>query len=226
MAKQRTGVRARQEGDQRSFLKRFWRFLWYEDSVASWTVSIALSFILIKFVIYPLLGLLMGTQFPVVAVVSDSMEHNQDFDAWWSRHEDYYLRYNVTRNAFTGFPMPAGFDKGDLIVLVGTDPGRIRRGDIIVYWGGKAYPIIHRVVAVYDAQTELPRYATKGDNNLGQIITSDLDERNVPSWRPCVSEPDGRCEVLLGRAVLRIPWLGWVKIGFVNLLNLFGIAVA
>jgi hypothetical protein len=210
----------------RGLLKRFWHFLWYEDSVASWTVSIALSFILIKFVLYPLMGLALGTQFPVVAVVSDSMEHNQDFDAWWARHEDYYLRYNITRNEFVTYPMPNGFDKGDLILLLGTPPDEIERGDIIVYWGGKAYPIIHRAVATYDQDTALPRFATKGDNNLGQIVTSGLDERNIPAWVACSSEADGKCDVLLGRAVLRIPWLGWVKIGFVNLLNSVGVRVA
>ncbi len=207
-------------------LKRFWRFLWYEDSIASWAVSIALSFLLIKFVLYPLLGLLMGSQFPVVAVVSDSMEHNQDFDTWWGRHEDYYLRYNITRSEFVTYPMPSGFNKGDLIILVGTPPEKIQRGQIIVYWGGKAYPIIHRVVSVSDRETDRPRFATKGDNNLGQIINPPyLDERDIPAWRACTSEPDGQCDVLLGRAVLRVPYLGWVKIGFVNLLGAIGIPV-
>ncbi len=209
---------------EQSPLKRFWNFLWYEDSVSSWVVSIALAFILIKFILYPLLGVVFGTQFPVVAVVSDSMEHNQDFESWWSRHEDYYLRYNITRTEFSGYSMPTGFNKGDLILLVGTDAEDIERGDIIVFWGGKAYPIIHRVVGI--SGTEPVHFATKGDNNLGQIVAPGLDERDIPAWQSCSEEKDGKCEILLGRAVLRIPWLGWVKIGFVEFLAKLGIIAA
>ena len=63
---------------------KIWHFLWYEDSVASWLVNIVLAFVLIKFVLYPGLGLILGTQFPVVAVVSSSMEHHpSSFDGWW-----------------------------------------------------------------------------------------------------------------------------------------------
>jgi signal peptidase I len=152
------------------------------------------------------------------------MEHNQDFDTWWSRHEDYYLRYNVTRTEFSGYSMPTGFNKGDLILLVGTDATDIERGDIIVFWGGKAYPIIHRVVGV--SGEDPVHFATKGDNNLGQIVAPGLDERDIPAWRSCREEADGQCDVLLGRAVLRIPWLGWVKIGFVNALGKLGFVVA
>jgi signal peptidase I len=218
---------ASSSSDFKSLLKRFWRFLWYEDSIASWIVSIALAFVLIKFILYPLLGLVMGTQFPVVAVVSDSMEHTQTFDAWWTRQEDYYLRYNITKNEFTGYPMPSGFNKGDLIVLVGVEPSKVQRGQVIVFWGGKAYPIIHRVVGVYEENTPYPYYATKGDNNLGQIINPPyLDERHVASSIACNEDSSGRCQVLLGRALVRIPYLGWVKIGFVNLLNWIGIPVA
>src|SRR3989338_1393138 len=102
--------------------QKIWHFLWYEDSLASWLVSIALAFVLIKFIIYPGLGLIFGTQFPVVAVVSNSMEHDQGFDAWWQSQEDLYLRFNITKNEFLDYPMRNGFNKGDIIVLVGTKP--------------------------------------------------------------------------------------------------------
>jgi len=208
-------------------LERFWHFLWHEDSVASWVVSIALAFVVIKFIIFPILGLLLGTTFPVVAVVSDSMEHNVHFDEWWMIHEDHYLRYNITKNDFSEFPMRQGFNKGDIIVLFGTAPEKIERGHIIVFWGGKAYPIIHRVVAV-DLDENGERYfQTKGDNNLGQIIEPPfLDERHVPVERSCSESDTGKCRVLLGKAVFRIPYLGWVKIGFVNLLQSLGLPIA
>lgn len=207
-------------------LKRIWHFLWHEDSVASWVVSIVLAFVVIKYLLYPLLGLLLGTSFPVVAVVSDSMEHNRPFDGWWQEHEDIYLGHNITKQDFRQFPMPSGFNKGDIILLIGTDPAKIDRGDIIVFWGGQAYPIIHRVIGV-DMDEDGRFFQTKGDNNLGQIVRPPfLDERHVPVERPCESEPDGTCDVVLGRAVLRIPYLGWVKILFVELLTNLGVPVA
>lgn len=203
--------------------QRIWHFLWHEDSVSSWIVSILLAFILIKYVLYPVLGLLMGTSFPVVAVVSDSMEHNLPFDQWWEQHEDLYLAHNVTKQDFRDFPMTSGFNKGDIIILVGTPPERIERGDIIVFWGGQTYPIIHRVVSIgMDGDGRF--FQTKGDNNLGQIINPPfLDERHIPSDRPC---EDGRCPVVMGRAILRIPYLGWVKILFVEMLGQLGIPIA
>ena len=60
----------------KKFLKKTWKFIWEDDSFLSWLVNIVIAFVLVKFIIYPLLGLLLGTGFPVVAVVSCSMEHN------------------------------------------------------------------------------------------------------------------------------------------------------
>ena len=57
-------------------LKKTWHFLWYEDSLLSWIVNIILAFVLIKFLIYPGIGLVLQTDLPVVAVVSESMDHN------------------------------------------------------------------------------------------------------------------------------------------------------
>lgn len=195
----------------RTWWQKTWHFLWYEDSVASWLVSILLAFLLIKFVIYPGLGLVFGTQFPVVAVVSNSMEHDGSFDEWWAGQEDLYLEHDITKSEFSTYTMRNGFDKGDIIILFGADPEELEPGEIIVYWGGKEYPIIHRIIAENDDGT----FQTKGDHNLGQIVTPPfLDERSVPPDR------------IIGRAVLRVPYLGWVKIGFVSLLTRIGISAA
>ena len=51
-------------------LEKIWKFLWKDDSVWSWIVSIILAFLIVKFAIYPFLGLILGTGFPIVAVVS------------------------------------------------------------------------------------------------------------------------------------------------------------
>ncbi|MDD9954539.1 MAG: signal peptidase I [Candidatus Woesearchaeota archaeon] len=205
--------------DWQQALKKFWHFVWHEDSVASWFVSIALAFVLIKFVLYPVLGLLLGAQFPVVAVVSDSMEHPGSFDDWWQEHEDLYLRFGITKDKFLAYPMKHGFNKGDIIFLIGIKPEKVQQGHIVVYWGGKIYPIIHRVVSV-DHDENGRFFQTKGDNNKGQIIEQGLDERYVPAYTSCEK---GECPTVLGRAIFKVPYLGWVKILFVDLLNWIGI---
>jgi len=84
----------------KKFLKKFWHFIWEEDSLASWIVNVILAFILIKFIVYPGLGFLLSTTHPVVAVVSGSMEHNANFDIWWDQRGPYYTEnFQVIRKA-------------------------------------------------------------------------------------------------------------------------------
>jgi hypothetical protein len=189
---------------------KIWYFIWHDDSIWSWLVNIILAFVLIKFIIYPGLGLIFGTQFPVVAVVSNSMEHNGGFDEWWSVHEDFYLERNITDLDFQEYKFTNGFNKGDIMVLLGTDPYKVEVGDVIVYQARKAYPIIHRVIDIRDTGGEL-YFETKGDNNKYQIRDLTLDEKNISS------------DDYLGRAVFRIPFLGYAKIWFVDLMNVFGL---
>lgn len=190
--------------------KKVWHFIWHDDSLLSWVVNVVLAFILIKYLIYPGLGLITGTTFPVVAVVSNSMEHPGSFNEWWTDHEDFYLKHNITDLDFHAYPFSNGFNKGDIMFLVGTDPKEVGLGDVIVYRAGRAYPIIHRVVDIRDTGGEL-YFTTKGDNNPGIIRTMQLDEKNISS------------EQYIGRAVFRIPFLGYIKIWFVDLLGLFGL---
>lgn len=191
-------------------LKKFWHFIWHDDSLLSWIINVIVAFILIKFIIYPGLGLALGTNFPVVAVVSNSMEHNGDFFNWWNGQEDLYLKENITDIDFRQFPFVNGFNKGDIMLLFGTDPYKIKVGDVIVYHGGKSYPIIHRVINIRDTGGEL-YFGTKGDYNRHQIRDLNLDEKNVSSKK------------YIGRAVLRIPFLGYIKIWFVDIINFIGI---
>ena len=185
--------------------QKAWHFLWHEDSAASWIVNIILAFVLIKFLIYPAIGIVFGTQFPVVAVVSESMEHNQNLDSWWSENAEFYIENSITKEEFSNFPLKNGFNKGDIMVLIGQPSNKIQLGDVIVFQSGKSYPIIHRVIAV-----ENDHFETKGDNNPAQIRDSQLDETNVAF------------QTLYGKAVVRIPYLGYVKIWAVKLLDLVG----
>ena len=69
-------------------------------------------------------------------------------------------------------------------------------------------PIIHRVVATQEADGKYA-YTTKGDHNAGSFYF----ESYIPE------------ENYLGKAVLRIPALGYIKIVFVKFLQLIGAVI-
>jgi signal peptidase I len=197
--------------------KKIWYFIWKDDSMASWFVNVIIAIILVKFVIYPGLGLLLGTSFPVVAVVSCSMEHkttncdtNQvsnlcgvtdvgdvDFDVFWKTCGNWYEDKNIDKEMFKEFRFKNGFNKGDIMVLVGAD--NVNIGDVVVFGSGYGTePIIHRVVDI-DGDIVM----TKGDHNIAQMPF----ERNINK------------EAVFGKAVLRIPYLGWVKVIFSDIIG-------
>jgi len=220
--------------------KKFWNFLWHEDSLTSWIVSIIIAFILVKFIVYPLIGLALGTGFPIVAVVSESMEHrsspvcldykgadcvnesNSEYticgqtvedeglftlQMYWDTCGDWYKENNISKKQFSDFPFENGFNKGDIMVLVGEEAKDINIGDVVVFDGGLNYPIIHRVVDEW-AEDEDYYLNTKGDNNEGSSsVEMEIGEERI-----------------YGKAVFRLPLLGWVKILFNSFIeNLVGV---
>ncbi len=184
--------------------KKIWHFIWYEDSFASWIVNLVISFVLVKWVIYPGIGFLLSTSYPIVAVVSSSMEHNgQGFDQWWQFRGAWYEQRKLTKEAFSSYPFKNGFNKGDIMVLMGIKPKDIKVGTVVVYENPKFQnPIIHRVVTIEEENGNFA-FTTKGDNNY------DVDSEKVTAQHIQRT----------GRAVLRVPFLGWVKIWFVQLIG-------
>jgi signal peptidase I len=212
---------ARQHDKKKSLLKRVWHFIWDDDSIWSWIVNVILAFVLIKFVLYPGIGFLLGTTHPVVAVVSGSMEHRtadgmicgvrpenyrSDFDTFWQTCGSFYAPFNITSNMFNKFYFKNGFNTGDIIVLVGKKPADINVGDVIVYTANQPDPIIHRVIAKWYRDGKY-YFTTKGDHNPGMLP---FEEEIVQ-------------ERVVGKAVFRIPALGYIKIWFVQLLQLLGL---
>jgi len=180
-------------------LKKFKHFIFDDDSALSWVVSVALAFLVIKYLIYPGLGLLLGTPYPIVAVVSSSMEHPDGFDDFWRTNEAYYSLHDITEEDFMSYPFRNGFNKGDIMILVGA--GDVELGDVIVFQS-TSDPIIHRVIKTWEDQGL--HYKTKGDANpLSIRDPSSLDETDI------------RPESVLGKAALKVPVLGWIKITFV-----------
>jgi len=200
----------------KKFIKKSWDFIWNSNSWQSWVVNVILAFILIKFIVYPGIGMIFGTGLPVVAVISESMEHPLGADWMTSRaycengpcsQEAWYINRGISYADFQEFPFKNGFNKGDIMIIVGKYPSRIVVGDVIVFSSGKNYPIIHRVVAKKRVRQEYI-FETKGDNNPSQITDSYLDETNVPQGD------------ILGVASVKIPYLGFIKIWFTDAINL------
>ena len=185
--------------DWKKVLKKIWLFIWEDNSIWSWLVNLVLAFVLIKFIVYPGLGFMLSTTHPVVAVVSESMEHNSNFDSWWVKSESWYSNNGISKEAFEKFPLKNGFNKGDIIVLKGKKPENIEIGNVIVFWSSKRDPIIHRVVKKWQ-ENDLYYFQTKGDNNPGMLRTPSVDETMISQ------------EQIVGNAVFKIPLLGWIKI--------------
>jgi signal peptidase I len=111
---------------------------------------------------------------------------------------------------FESFPLRNGFNKGDIIVLVGSTHENTAVGDIIVFRTGKPDPIIHRVVAWW-TEGDKRFYMTKGDN----YKTNQLPIRNAIIDETRITENQ-----VIGRALFKIPFLGYIKIWFVDFINL------
>ncbi|MBI2102012.1 signal peptidase I [Candidatus Woesearchaeota archaeon] len=179
--------------------KKVWYFIWEDDSIWSWIANIVLAFVLIKFIVYPGLGFALKTSHPVVAVVSESMEHNSGFGEWWLKGGKWYEQNGINKDDFNEFRFKNGFNKGDIMVLRGRKAEHIKTGDVVVFWSAKRDPIIHRVVRKWHDK-ESYYFQTKGDNNPTPINNQFLDETRVSE------------EQIVGNAVLRVPLLGYIKI--------------
>lgn len=198
--------------DVKQALKKLWWFLWEDNSILSWIANFVLAFVLIKFVVYPGLGFLLGTAFPVVAVVSGSMEHDGDFATWWQSdayclgkpcsQKDWYALYEIREENFQQYSFKNGFNKGDIMVLGGIEPKNIKIGDVLVFSKQQSDPIIHRVVAIQTDNEKGFIFQTKGDHNAD---SGDMDKE--------IQE-----QKIIGKAIMRIPFLGWIKIAFVEII--------
>ena len=197
--------------------KKTWYYIWDDNHWTSWIVNVLLAVVMIKLIVYPGLGLLLGTSHPIVAVVSSSMEHQGDFDEWWASpamcssgmctQMDWYEDIGISKSDFQSYPFKNGFNKGDLMVLYGKPPKSLKKGDVLVFTSARADPIIHRVVDIKVIDGKY-YYHTKGDNNVKSIDSVNLDETLIPEDTIIGYQKYGKGS----KAVLRIPYLGYVKI--------------
>ena len=130
-------------------------------------------------------GFFLGTSFPFVAVMSNSMHHDvyamQNYYVWMEER-------GFSSDQLASFPFPGGFSKGDALVI--TSPEDVEVGDVVLYINPElGYPIIHRVI-----NKSSEGYITKGDRN--------------PAPDPWVV----RKEWVKGKAAFLVPLVGWIRV--------------
>jgi hypothetical protein len=188
-----------------SFKKKWdkiWFILWKDDSPKGWIISIIFLFIVIKFIFFPTLSLITGTSLPLAIVESCSMYHEgnllSNYDNWWESQESKYEPFDITKEQFKKFIFKKGFNKGDILFIVGTKPEKLKVGDVVIFAANEKNPIIHRIVKTTDMGGNY-LFSTIGDHNSGQLSY----EKNIKE------------DQLIGRAVFKLaPYLGWGKLIF------------
>jgi hypothetical protein len=184
----------------RNAIVRFWRYL-QKDTWHSWIVSLILLIVLIRFILFPGLSFLTGSSLPLVVIESCSLYHESGFDEWWSNNGAWYEERGIQKSDFMKFPFRDGLNKGDIIFVWGRSD--YKKGNIIIFSpnseSSAAHPIIHRIVT-------LDPTGTKGDHNSQQLTMNNnfqhIDETSIAD------------EQIIGAAVFRIPFVGWLKLIF------------
>jgi signal peptidase I len=187
----------------RKLWKDIWFLLWKDDSLKGWLLSVLVIFILIKFIFFPTLSLVTGTTLPLAIVESCSMYHNENilsnYDNWFETQKSKYSKFNIDKEQFEKFKMKNGFNKGDILFILGANPEKLKVGDIIIFTTGQTNPVIHRIVNI-----ENNKFSTIGDNNQGQLSF----EKNISP------------ENIIGKATfIKAPYLGWIKLIFFEFKN-------
>lgn len=182
--------------------ERFWFLLWKDDSLKGWIFSVVFLFVFIKFIFFPGIGFVLGTELPLAIVESCSMYHDgnliSNYGNWWEGHEDKYSEFDISGGIFSGFGFKRGFTKGDILLIVGVKPEKVDLGDVIIFAANQRNPIIHRVVDI-EMDGEEYIFQTIGDNNNGQLSFEKRIEGNS----------------VVGKAVFRVaPYAGWIKLIF------------
>lgn len=195
----------------RGFFSKFWFLLWKDNSLKGWILSIIILFVFIRFVFFPLLGLVSGSSLPLAIVESCSMYHKGDifsnFNSWWQRHDSKYQALGINESQFSGFKFDNGLDKGDVLLIVGVNPNKLKIGNIIVFNSGTGNaPVIHRIVNI-TIENGTRVFTTMGDNNNGFLTPNDnpghVDERTIYP-----NQIIGKAEFMIA------PFIGWVKLIF------------
>jgi len=163
----------------------------------TWWGNVLLGISFAALFYFVILRAVLGTDLPMVAVVSNSMKHESTIQTTHYRWLEEKLGYNETY--INSWPVKNGFSVGDMPIIRGVEEYKV--GDVIVYSvpGSKA-PIIHRIIKINDDGS----YQTKGDNNNGQLrYELSVAKQNVH-----------------GKVIFVIPKLGYFKVMVNKLLGI------
>jgi signal peptidase I len=201
----------RDEKEVKKGFKKFWYLLWEDNSIKGWLFSLIILFVFIKFIFFPFLNLVTGTELPLAIVESCSMYHQgnvfSNFNDWFGKHEAKYSGIDISKIEFQDFIFKNGFSKGDILFIIKANPDKLKIGDIIAFNAGTSgTPVIHRIVKI-ENQSGQRIFSTMGDNNAQMLNPNNnaggVDERVITSNQ------------LVGKAVFRVaPGFGWIKLVF------------
>lgn len=158
--------------------------------------------------------LVLNTQYPALAVASGSMckPYRMNCDGW-------------------SHPFSQTLHIGDLIIIQGIDPKEIKAapypdGDIIVFQQTKPSAsspdelIVHRAIhSETNPNNGMVYFKTQGDANSGSDHHNDYRGENY-SWNSMISE-----KLLVGKVILRIPWIGHIALLLHNSSGIFIIII-
>lgn len=198
----------------KKLMRETWNFIWKDDSAWGWIVSLILAFIIVKFIFFPLISFALATKLPLVVIESGSMHHSggffgntiglqKNFELWWEEKGEWYIERNITKELARKWKFKTGMEAGDIIVVYGRNKN-LEIGDVIIFNANSQHPIIHRIIKIEELNNE-KIYSTKGDNNAEQL----LNEKEI------------REKAIVGKAIFKIPKLGWLKLGAVKIIDLF-----
>lgn len=166
--------------------KKIWKIL--NEGWTGTIFYIVLGLIIAVFVHWGL-GIVLNTELPIVTVSSQSM-------------------------------VPT-LNVGDIVFIEGEKNYSL--GDIIVFKGWEKDPIIHRIVAFSDGNVvkKLKGWNELSDKDIkeieqgkGKIYITKGD--NNPTCDQCYGELPARESDVYGKEIFIIPYLGWIKILFVE----------
>jgi len=190
--------------------------------------------ILLAYLLYLIIGLILGTSLPLATVVSGSMEptlHRGDIVVVSSAKNIKAQIIDVNKNIANKdlkdfskmdfFPNNYGLSEIDTITIghktINLEDIIKNKNSIVIYKSniyGKL--IIHRVVAIIHAN-DGTFVITKGDNHkTNRIIDEDCDlDPNTGNQRKgCLNVFPVNVKNLYGKEIFKIPYLGYIKLIF------------
>jgi signal peptidase I len=226
--------------DIKEILKKIWYFIWEDDSLLSWFVNIVLAFVIIKFVIYPVLGFFLATSFPIVAVVSGSMEHayapatnNMGYDVVLPNGNILYKFCDDTyekKNSLVNFKDFRDFDTfwnlcGDWYEKRGITYDKFKtfpftngfnKGDIMILYGANINDLRVGDIVVFKGKSRtepiIHRVVDIRIENGEYHLATKGDHNEDSSF--AIGENDIAKDQYIAKAVFRLPYFGWIKILF------------